>query len=689
MLKKVFSVVIVFIFLISIASICESDREFVGVTRELDFKQAVPVTQTASIAQAMYKTRQGVLQLPKVSVSGEYQEVSEPVIPVSEPLVQSPTVKLSTDVVDSTEIKALGAKNVIDAVFFRPNITINYQGRKSKKSINVRGEKATILVNGVSQGNDQRSMYTLPADDIEKIDVIKDSSSLIYGEGGIGGVINIKSKPLTNETVLKIEGGTFSTSKILFRFNQKKGDFGYGIDLNRDYTEGPSGKGAKEELNNIKLKLQKNLDSKGTYLHFNLNSDNNYIELPIQELDTTGFTKQELASLKLTPGWKFDPWKTVLSNLEYHKVWKKTASTNFNIFLNKRDSTNIMPPKTGSRSIDKTTGINLRHTVSSLEKDITVRLGTQYEHWECPTGKLYYVGKGGCEKEHYAIFMQGEKILKNGISIDGGLRQDTTNIIKDTAYWGKNGEIITNQKEQPLYSYSYGILKKWNPEFETSLRIGTGNKIPRNKYANLTGDELSVEKQKQYNLVFSYQPFKNDSISAGLSLFKINQDDALISDGLITVDIDEYINVYKNADIKSDGFEFTFSKKVSRWLKLSCGYGKRSYKSDDDPAIQDHFPEYNYNFGLRYNKKDLSCNLSGKYVSGYKGTSFLPQGKSLDIGNYLRLDGSIYYKLRNSSSRQDTVFLIVNNITDERYQTISTYPDFGRKISAGYELRWK
>ncbi len=82
---------------------------------------------------------------------------------------------------------------------FLPGITVTHQGRRYETFVNVRGSSSpVVLLDGalISSGIfANRILYTLPFSAIDHVDVIRNSSSLLYGPQALtGGVINIVTK---------------------------------------------------------------------------------------------------------------------------------------------------------------------------------------------------------------------------------------------------------------------------------------------------------------------------------------------------------------------------------------------------------------------------------------------------------------------------------------------------------------
>ncbi len=109
-------------------------------------------------------------------------------------------------IVSSQEIKESGAKNVSDVLRTVPEVTVNAQSSaNATETISMQGlssEYVKVLVDGIAVGTDidgSTSVFNLPVEDIERIEVISGAGSVMYGSNAMGGVVNIITKKTKNE----------------------------------------------------------------------------------------------------------------------------------------------------------------------------------------------------------------------------------------------------------------------------------------------------------------------------------------------------------------------------------------------------------------------------------------------------------------------------------------------------------
>ena len=114
-------------------------------------------------------------------------------------------VAASVIVVDSKDIKKMGAQTLKDIFNNTPGLIIQYgtfpaSSSASKSSVSIRGVGSTgslWLIDGRRLAGEVKNPYDMdriPASMIERIEVVKGSMSALYGADAVGGVINIITK---------------------------------------------------------------------------------------------------------------------------------------------------------------------------------------------------------------------------------------------------------------------------------------------------------------------------------------------------------------------------------------------------------------------------------------------------------------------------------------------------------------
>ena len=153
-------------------------------------------------------------------------------------------------VIDKKDIQTSGAKSIGELLANEPGIDWqtygNYGGAAQEFHIRgMRGDATQVLVNGINIGSPSLGIADVgkvSIDNIERIEIVKGSGSLLYGSGAMAGTINIITKvPKKDKMDLKIGAGYGSQNT--YRVAAENGmfvakDFGYYLTAGRTETDG-------------------------------------------------------------------------------------------------------------------------------------------------------------------------------------------------------------------------------------------------------------------------------------------------------------------------------------------------------------------------------------------------------------------------------------------------------------------
>lgn len=125
------------------------------------------------------------------------------------------------NVYSEQQLKATGASNLLDALQFTEGITYDgygasghlYSSMTAKTIIRGMDRGTVVLINGVPTNmSGYYALERIPLENIEKVEIVKGASSVLYGTSAMGGVINIITKSTVGNTVT-LEHGSHDTKK--------------------------------------------------------------------------------------------------------------------------------------------------------------------------------------------------------------------------------------------------------------------------------------------------------------------------------------------------------------------------------------------------------------------------------------------------------------------------------------------
>lgn len=166
----------------------------------------------------------------------------------------------SITIIDREEIEQSGASDVYELISGRvPGVFVDQRGifnygigPGAAGSLSIRGlgggtpnDQVLVLLDGQPTtmgifGHPIPDAY--PLEDVERVEVLRGSHSLHYGNLAMGGVVNIVTSRLRSEdgvsTTAKVGGGEYHSYKASLSQSGKTGDFSYTASLLRRETEG-------------------------------------------------------------------------------------------------------------------------------------------------------------------------------------------------------------------------------------------------------------------------------------------------------------------------------------------------------------------------------------------------------------------------------------------------------------------
>jgi iron complex outermembrane receptor protein len=211
-----------------------------------------------------------------VSLTVELMPVAiqtEPVIVTAtrseQSLQESP---VSVSVLDAAWIEFRNAVTIDDALRYIPGVNMTefqVSIRGSSGYSRGAGSRVLMLVDGIPlmTGDTGEINYeTVPAGEVDRIEVVKVASSALYGASALGGVINVITKPLpdTPHTRLRLYGGLYGEPShgqwdwgggtralvgVLLSHARNIGDLGFRLYLSRDLSDGYRRNDSRRRLN--------------------------------------------------------------------------------------------------------------------------------------------------------------------------------------------------------------------------------------------------------------------------------------------------------------------------------------------------------------------------------------------------------------------------------------------------------
>ena len=172
----------------------------------------------------------------------------------------------SVYVITSKEIEDRQYQNLYEALQSVPGMNSRLYGNGVGYELSgysvpsLRDKYAVVLIDGVNQSMDgkaRNSLIDINPRDIDRIEVLKGSASVLYGSNAIGGVINVITKraDVKNESSFKVSVGNFGYQSYNLGNRGSEGNAYWAVNLERrntgDYKDGSGVNHPTDKKNNI------------------------------------------------------------------------------------------------------------------------------------------------------------------------------------------------------------------------------------------------------------------------------------------------------------------------------------------------------------------------------------------------------------------------------------------------------
>ena len=612
-------------------------------------------------------------------------------------------IPANVSVITAKDIEESGATSIVEVLENLASINfISWSGNPSQAYIDMRGfggdnpfGKTLVMLDGRRLNRpDMASVNWLqiPINNVERIEVVRGASSVLYGDSAVAGVINIITKrgvgkPKVNASVIVgsyglhdervgVTGSTGRLSYALTGENQKT--FGY-----RERSKFSS-KGAG-------LNLSYDCSD---YFDISLGLSFNKTDFDMPGCLTKAQMEQDRRQYQ--PGHSHDDSSNKYSNvnLKMESFLGDFGRFDVNFLYGNKDINCAMSSWLLYYDADiDTFGVTPKYI---LEKDIfgqanKLILGLDYYHETLDRDKFsdrektLKTSTAELTKNSIGCYIRDEFNILKELILSAGYRTERAEI--------KGNEILStgvmpfdSKKIHKGEAYEAGLTYLIGGKSKVFAKYAQVYRYPfLDEQASYFGSvwdafliDLEKEKGKSYEIGTEFYPLEN--LKIGLTLFRINMEDEIAPNAF-------WVN--ENLDkTRHEGVEFAMSYKLKNWAKL---YGNFTYHDAEFreggnvgkkvPLV----PEEMANAGLEiYLPYAFTLRPEMRYVGKcYQGGD--KANTSEQMNNYTLYDFFLFYRPKFDNFKI-SAFLGVENLTDEKHSIISWggyYPQPGITAKGG------
>ena len=539
---------------------------------------------------------------------------------------------------DAEDIKATGANTFIDFLATVPSVGL-FNGHGNVPAVFMRGGHSNhtlILVDGVKinsassqNGAAEYGLANVALNDIEKIEIVKGSGSVLYGAQAISGVINITTK--------KGADGTHSTVSMK-----------YGTHNSKTYELSASGGSAEG------------------FVRF---SHNKYTTDGIDARDAD-ITDDKDGADNRTTQIKFGNERHHITYLEsrlkneYDRCWDGTQSVDNCLGDTKLNKVLISTNK----KINNTWNTKLSLAQITDTRDETkggvFTLGDQYKRTDITLLNDIKIDKA---------------LLNIGLSqVDDKNTNNNQQITSKEAF-------INWQKEINSIDINTGARYIEHSKFnnETVYNLGIAKYLDKGvKLTSTYSTAFTAPSLAQINAVATLEPETSKNIELGI--------EKTYDWGV--VDVRTYTNKIENAFRSDDTTSWAWTnigKLTTKGIEVSVSANINNYDLDFSHSYNESRAHDETTQAIRRPKNMTNLTLSKQYAKFNSKMQIIKKSSSLDAGNvelagYTLLNLSTQYQVNNNAKAS----LTVNNATDKDYTVANGFNQFGRTVSLGLDYNF-
>jgi vitamin B12 transporter len=622
--------------------------------------------------------------------SSGYYKLTDVVISATKTPTSTLELANSISTIDSQEIADKNSFNVFDVLKNEYGMSFSQQGPKASVSnVYIRGANSShtlVMIDGVevnltSDPSNFYNFFSLPTENISRIEVLRGPQSTLYGSNALAGVINLISaegtaKPISSFT---IEGGSYNTFKGTISSLGRIDKFNYSASLSRIKSDGFSA--ASEKYGN---------SEKDSYLLDNINSilgyeftDNFNTELIIRYNDSKSDLDQSLGPPEFwdDPTYIFDQEELFIRaqgklNLA-DKMWNQKFGISY--FSNVReysyDSSAASIYSSNSNYIGKRYSADWQNDLNFFKNNL-ITAGLEFEVEEMESE--YYLFSNFSPPDYASI------IPKTNVNTFSVYLQDQ--ITLGESFFGTVG-IRLDQNNQFGSAFTYRIAPAyifWQTGTKIKATIGTGFKAPTlfYLYDPLYGNtELDPEKSLGWDAGIE-QFFWSAGFSIGANYF-FNQFDDMFGFDPITF---KSININK---AQTRGVE-VFTKAVildQLDVKANYTYTDAVDKSENTVDYNQKLyrrPEHKAGLFFSYSFiKQLNANIEFLYVGEREEPDFVNYPARIVMPDYFLVNFSAHYDVLPFLRLQCRI----ENLFDKQYEEVYGFGTAGFSLYGGVSLK--
>jgi iron complex outermembrane receptor protein len=629
----------------------------------------------------------------------EMEEVVVTATMIEEPIREIPK---NVTVITSEDIKQASSNNVVDLLAREANLNLlSFFGTDKRASVDIRGFGQTGVSNVVVMVDGFRlnppdlagpDFSSVPLDQIERIEIVRGGGSVLYGDGAVGGVINIITKKgqKKSEARLLTSYGSYDT----FESAASVGGQIYGVNgsLDGSYYDSDGYRdngGLRKSDGSAKFSYDVN-DRIGLSLAASYHKDKQGFPggVPLEDVDSMGKRTEssspndfgETTDNRVSGSMEAQAGPLGVLKFSTGYRWRDNDFIiGYTPLLSKGEQTDTIDEDTCNFNL----GLTKPYEILGLKHKLL--LGTEYYRTDYVTERIGQRIKKDSDIGDLGLFVMNEWRLLKPLTLTFGYRYNiydstirTSRLVRSgqDVKWEKSGKSDENWNNQAFETgivYEAGSVATLFASYASSFRTPNVDELALS--------EGNLKPQEGKHIDVGLRGFVGDHLEFSLTLFQIDISNEIFFDSI------NQVNRNFDDDTRRRGVETEVKYSPIDVLYLWANYTYMQAKFEKQDTYVPLVPKYQATFGLEWTiLAPLRLAVTGTWV----GSRF--DGNDETNEEFKKLDAYKVFDAKLTYTRGPLrVFGGINNIFDDLYSTVAFseiyYPMPTRNYYVGVE--WK
>ena len=598
--------------------------------------------------------------------------------------------------VTAEAIADTAATTVLEAIDLTPSVFVRHQGARYENRLSIRGAAPRlVLLDGIPIAREGysgpgggaggaessfagRILYTMPAEMIERIDVIRSAGTIVYGQtAAAGAVINIVTKDpkVGSQVSATAEYGSFERERYLLDAGVNDGRLGFYVLGSSEYAGSNLPLGEKRFANAFGKVFYSYPDGSRLLLDFFSLDGRRVLDL------SQDFT--------IVPAryWRIDPWKEQFANVVYSQALSREATLDYVFYQRERDfTTNQFTSATFSKvntnwlESQDDAGFDLRYSIRRDSGRIT-RLGVQWADVSSDTLQTQYVGPSGPLPKPKVTAVSQDRTTKSAFL-------NETAPLRANVRASVGARLDDMDDFSPDLSFAAGLEATVSSRTMWYLNAGTGVEHPDPTAGDVDKGIVPPEANSlSLETGWSVQPTSVSRWTAALFWTRTRDARVLYNDPPGSIGPLAFIS--KPEDLKTWGVELAYDGKINERLRWFANYTYlvEDLSNSNRPAIPGPLypnapepPRHLGAAGIRGEMGNTRIAMSAKHASDHFEQNRLMK-TAFPADSFLVLDLKLSRRIGSGE-----LSLFIDNLLDTDYETMPAFPRPGRNYLVSYRF---